>query len=316
MNACGLLGDIMSKKWNVRSAVMAACLAAFGASNVAHAIYEVDSNDSRNDSIATAQPLEIGDGGSVEVTAILGAISGPFVHDVDFFSFQGTAGDIVTIDIDGGMKPAGSATNSLNSIVAIFNPDGTLLLQNNQAPVDSGSISFEDARIEPVVLPTSGLYHVGVSSFPHFFLDGGADMMPGAGQFSNGSYSLIISGVTPAPSVEHMVIEVKPGNRQRAAFNPKSKGTLPVALMSSPKFNPMEVDQQSVTFGATGHEASLRRCHKEKDLNDDGMPDLVCHFDTEAAGFGPENLSAFIKGKFKGKKFEGHGDLKIVPSVR
>ena len=308
----------MSKKLGVRTAMMVALLAAFGASNTAFAVFETETSASRNDSIGSAERLVIGDGGSVEVTGVLGTMdpAAALVDDLDFFSFQGTANDVVTIDIDGGMKAAGSGTRSVNTIVTIFRPDLTVLLFNNDASVDSGSVSFQDARIEPVVLPVDGIYYVAVSSFPRFLLDGGVPMRNDVQ--SNGSYSLIISGVTPPPALTYIGIDVKPGNRQRAAaFNPKSKGSIPVALLSSPTFKPLEAEQGSIRFGATGDEDSLLRCHKEGAyLNGDDIPDLVCHFDTQAAGFGPEDVAAVVKGKTPKGKFEGRGDLKILPAIK
>jgi len=310
----------MSKKLGVRSAVMTALIAAFGVSNTAFAIFETETGDSRNDSVSTAQRLVIGDGGSVEVTAVLGTMdpAAALVDDVDFFSFQGTANDSVTLDIDGGMKAAGSGTRSVNTIVTIFGPDLKVLGQSNQASIDAGSIHFEDARIDnpPAVLPVDGTYYVAVSSFPRFFLEG-AILMRNDLQ-SNGSYTLIISGVTPPPALTYIGIDVKPGDRQRAApINPKSKGSIPVALLSSPTFKPLEAEQGSIRFGATGDEDSLLRCHKEGAyLNGDEIPDLVCHFDTQAANFGPETLSAIIKGKTPKGKFEGRGDLKILPAIK
>jgi hypothetical protein len=308
----------MSKKLGVRSAMVAALLAAFGVSNVAFAIYEVDNNGS-NDSIATAQRLVVGDGGSVEVTGAIGNTdpAAGLIYDVDFFSFQGTKNDAVIIDIDGGIKPLGSSTRSVNTMVTIFRPDLTRLDHNNQNSVDPGSIDFEDARLDPpVVLPDDGIYYVAVSAVPVAFLDGGIPTRTDVR--SNGSYTLIISGVTPPPAVTYIGIEVKPGNRQNAApFNPKSRGSIPVGLLSSPTFKPLEVDQQSIRFGASGNEDSLLRCHKEGVyLNADDIPDLICHFDTQAAKFGPEDLSGFIKGKTSKGKFEGRGDLKVVPGAQ
>src|SRR5688500_20342428 len=103
--------------------MVAALLAAFGVSNVAFAIYEVDNNGS-NDSIATAQRLVVGDGGSVEVTGAVGN-TGPaagLIYDVDFFSFQGTKHDAVMLDIDGGLNLLGRGTRSEHPIVTLFSP--------------------------------------------------------------------------------------------------------------------------------------------------------------------------------------------------
>lgn len=308
----------MSKKLGIRSAVMAALLAFCGVSNTAFAIEEVDTNDSRNDSIGTAQSLVIGDGGSVEVTGAIGTTDpwAALVEDIDFFSFQGSLNDVVTIDIDGGWKPAGSTSRSVNTFLTIFRPNLTVLLSNNDASMDPGSASPQDARIDRVVLPVDGTYYVAVTSNPRSFLDGG--VLARTELISNGSYTLIISGVTAPPAMTYIGIEVKPNSRQRAApFNPKSKGSIPVALLSSPTFKPLEVDQGSITFGASGDEDSLLRCHKEGTyLNGDDIPDLVCHFDTHAAKFGPDDVAAVIKGKTSKGKFEGTGDLKVVPGAK
>ncbi len=304
----------MSKKPGMRSAVMAAFIALSGASNVAFAISEVEPNDS----LSAPQHLVIGDGGSVEVAGAIGTNdpAADLIDDIDFYSFKGSENDVVIINIDGGMKPAGSAERSVNTILTIFRPDHTVLLFNNDAPMDEGSISFQDARIDPVVLPADGTYYVAVSSWPRFFHDGGELM--NSSLFSNGSYKLIISGVTPPPALTYMSIDIKPGNRHRAApINPKSKGSLPVALLSSPTFKPLEVDRNSITFGASGNEDSLLRCNKEGAyLNGDQIPDLVCHFDTQAAGFGPEDVAGVIKGNTPHGKFEGRGDLKVVPAMK
>jgi hypothetical protein len=309
----------MSKKLGVRSAMTVALVAAFGVSNTAFAIEEAETAESRNDSVSTAERLVVGDGGSVAVAGVLGSedLPAPIVFDVDFFSFQGTKNDAVTLDIDGGIKAAGSGKHSLNTMVTIFGPDLTRLASENQAKsLDDGSIHIEDARIDspPVVLPADGIYFVAVSAAPMGFSLSGA--IPTRTDIrSNGSYTLIISGVTPPPAVTYMGIEVKPGNRQDAApFNPKSKGNIPVALLSSETFTPLDVDQSSITFGASGDEDSLRRCSKDVVyVNADAIPDLVCHFDSQAAKFGPDSQSAIIKGRTSKGKFEGRGDLKVVP---
>ncbi|HSA90500.1 MAG TPA: hypothetical protein VLF42_11435, partial [Burkholderiales bacterium] len=112
-----------------RTAIAAAFVAAFGASSLAFAIYEIEPNTT----MATAQRLEIGDGGSVEVSAVLGNSIGGVVADVDFYVFEGQAGDVVTIDIDGGMKPRFSGLRSVDTIVALFGLGGRILTENNDA---------------------------------------------------------------------------------------------------------------------------------------------------------------------------------------
>src|SRR6266705_3723117 len=103
-------------------AAMAAFLAASIASEAAFAIVEIEDNNT----IATAQRLVIS-GGSVEVNGIIG--NGSLgTNDVDFYSFTGSVGDVVTIDIDGGMKSDGSGVDTDD---AIFKPYYTILPAND-----------------------------------------------------------------------------------------------------------------------------------------------------------------------------------------
>lgn len=305
-----------------RTAITAAFLAAFGASGLAFAIYEAEPNDS----LATAQRLEIGSGGRVEVTAAIGNNPITGVNDLDLYVFEGTVDDLVTINIDGGYK--GNVVGSVDTTIAIFGPDGRKLDWSDDAlSVDSGSLSTLDSRIDNFRVPATGAYVVGVSSFPRDFGDYCCNVIDTPAT-SNGSYTLLISGVTPpappppapAPLVMHISIEVKPGTMGASApINPKSKGNIPVALLGNSQFNVAEVDQQSLRFGPQGTEASPLRCNKGyADVNADGMPDLVCHFDTQTAGFGPSDSRGFVKGSMKedGRRFEGHAPLKVVPVKR
>jgi hypothetical protein len=310
----------MIKKLDARSAVMAVFLAASVASDAAFAILEIEPNNT----ITTAQHLVIGSGGSVEVNGSLGAVvsSVSATVDVDFYSFDGREGDMVTVDIDGGIKPAGSALRSVDTILAVFGPGPTFtkLCENDDGgfPLDPGSISPFDARIDnpPCRLPVTGTYTVAVSSWPNFIRSGGLSTVTGLNGKSNGSYTLIISGVTPA--VQQINIEIKPGSGEFAPVNPKAKGSIPVALLSSAQFNALEVDYPSLRFGATGNEISWVRCDKDgTDVDGDGRLDLVCHFDNQAAGFDAGDLSGIVRGKTAdGRPFEGRGLLKVVPGKR
>src|SRR6266571_2493016 len=244
-------------------AAMAAFLAASVASEAAFAIVESEDNNT----IATAQRLVIS-GGSVEVNGIIG--NGSLgANDVDFYSFTGNAGDVVTIDIDGGMKSDGSG---VDTYIAIFRPDSTILQANDDGGIlDLGSASTLDSLISNIRLPVTGTYTVGVTSSAHPFLvtGGGAVGSSGFNMNLTGSYTLVISGVSdpvqpapaPAPApVMQINIEIKPGTPEQPPINPKSKGSIPVALLSHSGFDAFGVDTQSLTFGHSGNEHSLIRC--------------------------------------------------------
>jgi hypothetical protein len=310
----------MKRQTGIRYAVLAAFLAASAASGAALAVDEAEFNNL----FQTPQSLTIGSDGTVTVNAVMGTETGTMVADVDFFSFDGTEGDVVTIDIDGGMKATG---RSVDTIVAIFGPCGILChrQKDDAAPADEGSISSLDARLDLVRLPVTGTYTVGVSSSPRAFRPDGTTISNALNSRSNGRYTLIISGVTVA--LQQINIEIKPGSGELAPLNPKSRGNIPVALLSSDEFYAPDVDPTSLTFGSTGDEASFRRCNKQgEDVNGDGKLDLVCHFDNQTANFQRGDLEAVLKGRTQaaadgarvagGTEFEGRGLLKVLPEKR
>lgn len=112
-------------------------------------------------------------------------------------------------------------------------------------------------------------------------------------------------------------IDIKPGSFPNT-INIKSIGKIPVAILSSPTFDaPRQVDQASLqsspTFGRTGEEQSLVRCSPE-DVNGDGLPDLVCHFSTQAARFQIGDIKGVLKGRtITGRAFIGTDSVQIVP---
>ncbi len=121
---------------------------------------------------------------------------------------------------------------------------------------------------------------------------------------------------SPTVPVTPVMIEVKPPASAPVTVNPNSQGKIPVAILSSPTFNAVtQVDQTSLTFGATGDEASLAFCDASgQDVNGDGFPDLVCHFNTQAAAFQTGSSNAVLKGRtVSGAPIEGSEAIVIVP---
>jgi prepilin-type processing-associated H-X9-DG protein len=130
--------------------------------------------------------------------------------------------------------------------------------------------------------------------------------------------SLVVTSTTmahasPQPAARTVGIDIKPGDTPNS-LNPRSHGTTPVAILSDPMFNvPGELDQTSLTFGRTGDEQSLAFCRLE-DTNDDGLLDLLCQFNTEAAGFRQGDTAGILKGvTFTGTHVRGTDSVRIVP---
>jgi hypothetical protein len=110
-------------------------------------------------------------------------------------------------------------------------------------------------------------------------------------------------------------IDIKPGSPQNT-INPKSKGVVPVAILSRPGFDAItQLDQTSLTFGRTGDEKSLEKCVPgAQDVNRDGLLDRICHFDNEQAGFSATDIKGVLKGKTTvGTPIRGSDLIRIVP---
>jgi subtilisin family serine protease len=120
-----------------------------------------------------------------------------------------------------------------------------------------------------------------------------------------GVYVLVVDGTAARIQVEfepiepiEIPIDVKPGNG-RNPVNPGSRGTIPVALLARPDFNPLSaVDPLTLSFGPTGMEESFAGCGgSDEDTDGDSLADLVCHFDTPRAGFACGDEQAVLLGR-------------------
>jgi hypothetical protein len=279
----------------------------------AAALSEVEDNHP----LAQAQYLTVNSQEQILLNGVVGTLNGPANQDLDFFEFYAQQGDVVTLDIDGGI----GGQQDIDTVIAVYNENGEVERLNDDADTDPGSSSTSDSRIDDFLVPATGRYTVAVSNFPRFFTTGGDVLY--AQYDASGDYVLNISGVSVAdagPSVTYINIEVKPGrDGGDAPINPRSRGKIPVALLSSQAFNAMTVDTSRLYFGAAGTESSLHKCNRDgEDVNNDGLLDLVCHFNTQATGFDGNSLEGVVTGYTVGTEgetaFEGRGPLKIVPS--
>lgn len=100
----------------------------------------------------------------------------------------------------------------------------------------------------------------------------------------------------PKVRVTRVGIDIKPGS-DRNPINPKSEGVIPVAILSSHEFDATKVYKQGLGFGKTGTERSLAFCNgNHKDVNSDGLLDLVCHFNSEKTGFSVGDTAGILRG--------------------
>jgi len=127
---------------------------------------------------------------------------------------------------------------------------------------------------------------------------------------------LLQYAIKPTQAPLTVAIDIKPGSVENP-INPKSRGKIPVAILSSRGFSAPDVVRQStLTFGRLGSELSLAFCSAE-DVNGDGRLDLVCHFDTQKTAFESGDTQGILKGlTLSGRPLKGIDSIRIVPAMR
>ena len=297
----------------MRFTTIASFIAVLASSPLAYAMTEMENNNRT----PSAQSLTMSSGTAV-VNALIETKS-----DIDFYSFSGKAGEVFNIDIDGGI----GGNESVDTVLTVFSPAPDLQILrmvDDTKDVDDGSTSIKDARVDKFTLPSTGKYYVAVTRFATYFAStkgieprmvnyDGFSYYYGKVASNKGDYILTLSG--DAPPVQQIAIAIKPGSEEAAPINLKSKGKIPVAILSSPTFEALNVDVKTLTFGAKGDEKSLSKCSwTGEDVNGDGRVDKVCHFENKLTGFNEKDLEGILRGTTaNGTAFEGRGYLKVVP---
>src|SRR5687767_6142615 len=131
----------MDKQRVFRRSLIAAAtaMALFGGNAFAQAVPETEPNNQMGE----AQAVEVVVNGSVSVDGVIGTLFGQAVNDVDFFSFNALPGDVITVDIDGGI----GGQRDVDTVLHLFGPSFGTPLVSDDEPLDEGSSSTFDARI-------------------------------------------------------------------------------------------------------------------------------------------------------------------------
>jgi hypothetical protein len=102
-------------------------------------------------------------------------------------------------------------------------------------------------------------------------------------------------------AVEACAIDIRPGNEtNRVNCNPRARGLIPVAILTSADFDATAVDQSTVRFGP-GQAADVQSPHfgvqrHEKDVDGDGDLDLLFRFRTADTGIQCGDTEATLTG--------------------
>jgi hypothetical protein len=108
-----------------------------------------------------------------------------------------------------------------------------------------------------------------------------------------------------------ILIDIKPATFPNS-INPKSKGKIPVAILTTSSFDAATVDPTTLRFGATGNEVAPAHWVME-DVDGDGHLDMVLHFVTQDTGLTCRSTTASVTGAmFSDVKIKGSDAVETI----
>jgi hypothetical protein len=241
------------------------------------------------------QSTGLGGSGNEEISSMV--VSGGKVYvagKTDSIDFPGTSG---------GAQPAygGGGYYGADAFMSILTADLKQLVQSTYL----GGTDYDEAWSMAV---SEGKVYVAGKTLSTDFPNTSGGAQPVLTASHEAFVSLLSADLKAVLAID---IDIRPWSK-RNPINYKGHRILPVAILSNEDFDsPSQVDQNSLTFGATGDEKSLAFCNrKPRNISrDDSKDDLVCHFYIELAGFKCGDTEGILKGKtVSGIPFKG-GDL-------
>ena len=130
-----------------------------------------------------------------------------------------------------------------------------------------------------------------------------------AGQDESWWAAVIDDVIVKGPQTISVLVDIKPGSDENP-INLKSKGVIPVAILTTDDFDASTVDGSTVVFAGAG--PAHGEGHLE-DVDGDGDVDWIGHFRTQETSIGPEDTGASLVGQTTdGQDLEG-SDVVSIP---
>ncbi len=203
----------------------------------------------------------------------------------------------------------------------VVHPDGGITAAGATSGPAPGSSSFALARYSSSGSLDAGFGNGGkvTTTFGHPInnafdiaaqADGKIAVVGGTADFASGVSDFALARYLGVPAAITVAVDVKPGSTTNP-INLSSDGLVPVAILTTDSFDATTVDPNTVCFG-DDDDPSQRDCTEAhgkghvEDVNGDGRPDLLLHYEVSQTGIDPGDTSACLTGKtFAGVNIKG-----------
>ena len=233
-----------------------------------------------------AFPCDAGEKISLKASASSNDLPGDATLDGVSYTLIGdpSSPDQMSFDITGEARLPPFGTSSTATLVAPVKFTGTFVhRQSTVSPFNETSETLVAGAIATVTL-TKG---TDPSGGPAWFV-------------SHLTYDIV--------ALQPVAIQI-----QSHAIKARSHSKISVKILSSFAFDAATIDPQTLRFGQTGLEQSLKSCAKKaRDVNRDRHPDLLCSFEIAATDLQRGDTTVVLSGQtMDGASFQGIGRIKV-----